>query len=181
MHMAESASKVPVTKDEKPATTSTALEAWRPFESLRHEIDRLFEDFDRGSWMSPFRQTRSLMGPRWRSDALLQVPAVDVVDTEKALKISAELPGLDEKDVEVKLANGNLTIKGEKHEEKEEKEKDYYLHERRFGSFERSFAVPDEVDADKIEASFKKGVLTVTLPKKPEAVKPEKKIDVKAA
>ena len=81
----------------------------------------------------------------------------------------------------MKVVNGNLTIKGEKQEEKEEKKKDYYLHERHFGSFERSFQVPDAVDADKIEASFKKGVLTVTLPKKAEAQKPEKKIDVKAA
>ena len=74
-----------------------------------------------------------------------------------------------------------MTIKGEKQEEKEEKKKDYYLHERHFGSFERSFEMPEGVDADKIEANFKKGVLTVTLPKKPEAQKPAKKIEVKAA
>ncbi len=88
---------------------------------------------------------------------------------------------MDEKNIEVKLANGGLTIRGEKAEEKEEKKKDYYLHERRFGSFERCFAVPEGVDTDKIEANFRKGVLTVTLPKKPEAIKPEKKIEVKAA
>jgi HSP20 family protein len=88
---------------------------------------------------------------------------------------------MDEKNIEVKVTNGNLTIKGEKQEEKEEKKKDYYLHERHFGSFERSFDVPEGVDADKIEANFKKGVLTVTLPKKPEAQKPAKKIEVKAA
>ena len=72
-------------------------------------------------------------------------------------------------------------IFGTHREEKEEKKKDYYLHERLFGSFERCFAVPEGVETDKIEASFKKGVLTVTLPKKPEAQKPEKKIEVKAA
>jgi HSP20 family protein len=88
---------------------------------------------------------------------------------------------MDEKNIEVKVVNGNLTIKGEKQEEKEEKKKDYYLQERHFGSFERRFQLPEGVDADKIEASFKKGVLTVTLPKKLEAQKPEKKIDVKAA
>jgi HSP20 family protein len=81
----------------------------------------------------------------------------------------------------VKVVDGSLSIKGEKQEEKEEKKKEYYLHERRFGSFERSFELPDGVDADKIEAAFKKGVLTVTLPKKPEAQKPAKKIEVKAA
>lgn len=174
--MAETESKVPV---ETQAKTPERVPA-SPFEALHRQIDHLFEDFDRGFWPSPFRRTRSLVEPLWRGESTWQVPAVDVVDTDKSFKISAELPGLDEKDVEVKLLNGNLTIKGEKQEEKEEKEKDYYLHERRFGSFERSFAVPDEVDADKIEASFKKGVLTVTLPKKPEAVKPEKKIEVKA-
>jgi HSP20 family protein len=79
------------------------------------------------------------------------------------------------------VVNGSLIIKGEKHEEKEEKKKDYYLQERHFGSFERRFAMPEGVDADKIEASFKKGLLTVTLPKKPEAQKPEKKIEVKAS
>ena len=88
---------------------------------------------------------------------------------------------MDEKNIEVKVADGGLTIKGEKKEEKEEKKKDYYLSERRFGSFERYFRLPEGVDADKIEASFKKGVLTVTLPKKAEAQKPVKKIDVKAA
>jgi HSP20 family protein len=108
-------------------------------------------------------------------------PAVDITESDKAYEISAELPGLDEKNVEVKVVNDNLLIKGEKQEEKEEKKKDYYLHERQFGSFERCFEVPEGVDADKIEASFKKGVLTVTLPKKPEAQKPEKKIEVKAA
>jgi len=91
------------------------------------------------------------------------------------------LPGMDEKSIEVKLANGVLTIKGEKQNEKEEKQKDYYLRERSFGSFERSFQVPDGVDGDKIAANFKKGVLTLTLPKSAEAQKAEKKIAVKAA
>jgi len=81
----------------------------------------------------------------------------------------------------VKLANGVLTIKGEKQEEKEEKKKDYYLRERSYGSFERSFQLPEGVDTDKIEAGFKKGVLTLTLPKSAEAQKTEKKIAVKAA
>jgi HSP20 family protein len=91
------------------------------------------------------------------------------------------LPGLDEKNIEVKFADGVLTIKGEKQEEKEEKKKDYYLHERSFASFHRALQVPAEVDTDKIEATFKKGVLTVTLPKSAEAQKAEKKITVRAA
>jgi HSP20 family protein len=79
------------------------------------------------------------------------------------------------------VSNDTLTIKGGKQEEKEEKKKDYYLHERRFGSFERSFRIPDAVDATKIEASFHKGVLNVKLPKKVEAQQPEKRIAIKAA
>jgi len=98
-----------------------------------------------------------------------------------AYEIAAELPGMDEKNIEVKFADGVLTIKSEKREEKEEKNKDYYLSERSFGSFQRSFQVPSGVDIDKIDASFKNGVLTVTLPKSTEAQKAEKKITVKAA
>jgi len=109
------------------------------------------------------------------------MPAVDVVESDKAYELTAELPGMDKKNIEVKVVDGGLIIKGEKQEEKEEKKKDYYLQERNFGSFERSFGLPEGVDADKIEASLKKGVLTVTLPKKPEAQKPAKKIEVKAA
>ena len=88
---------------------------------------------------------------------------------------------MDEKNIEVKFSDGVLTIKGEKEEVKEEKKKDYYLNERSFGSFQRSFRLPDGVDADKIEANFKKGVLTVTVPKSAEAQKAAKKIEIKAA
>jgi HSP20 family protein len=88
---------------------------------------------------------------------------------------------MDEKNIEVRVADGALTINGEKQEEKEQKEKVYYLKERSFGSFERSFEVPESVESDKIEASFKKGLLTLMLPKKAEAQKPAKKIEVKPA
>jgi len=164
--------KLPV-KTEK---ASAAPASWAPFENLRREVDRLFDDFDGGFWRAPFRM------PQWtRSVTWPSLPAVDFTDTEKAYEITAELPGIDEKNIEVKVTNGVLTIKGEKQENKEEKQKDYYVRERNFGSFERAFQVPDDVDADKIEANFKKGVLTVTLPKKPEAQKTAKKIDVRAA
>jgi HSP20 family protein len=104
---------------------------------------------------------------------------VDIAEKEKEYEVMAELPGMDENNIDVKFADGMLTIKGEKKEEKEEKKKDYYLSERRYGSFQRSFQVPDGVDAEKIEASFKNGVLTVKLPKTAEAVKQEKKIAIK--
>jgi HSP20 family protein len=180
--MADTASKVPVKTEGKVSEKASAMQLWRPFETLRREVDRLFEDFDRGFWTAPFRRSIFDIEPFWKRELTLPAaPAVDIVEKEKAYEVTAELPGMDEKNIEVKLANGGLTIKGEKEEEKEEKKKEYYLHERRFGSFERSFAIPEGVDTDKIEASFKKGVLTVTLPKKPEAIKPEKKIEVKAA
>jgi HSP20 family protein len=167
-------------KTEKSSTPS--LQTRHPFENLRREIDRLFDDFGIGSWRSPFRGSMFDAVPSWRREATWPAgPAVDFTDTEKAYEVTAELPGIDEKNIEVNVAAGILSIKGEKQEEKEEKKKDYYLRERNFGSFERSFQVPDSVDTDKIEASFKKGVLTVTLPKKPEALTAAKKIDVKVA
>ena len=153
-----------------------------PFDSLRRQIDRIFDDFGQG-WAFPFNRS---LEPFWgrtpsSGNGLGNGLAVDVTESDKAYEIKADLPGLSEKNVDLKLANGVLTIKGEKQEEKEEKQKDYYLRERQFGSFERSFQLPEGVDADKVEANFKHGVLTVTLPKTPAAQKAEKKIDIKAA
>ena len=176
--MDETASKVPVTEEKAPER-STEPQAWRPFESLRREVYRLFEDFDR-DLRRPLRRSAFDVDPFWRRQLKWGgAPAVDVVETDNAFELTADLPGIDEKNIEVKLAEGGLTIKGEKQEEKEEKKKDYYVHERHFGSFERHFALPDGADIDKIEASFKNGVLTVKLPKKAEAIKPAKKIEVK--
>ena len=173
---------VPVKAEKKPAEAPSALEARQPLESLRREVDRLFDDFGRDFWRSPFRRSVFDIEPLWRRELTWgAVPAVDIVEKDKAYEITAELPGMDEKDIEVKVADGDLTIKGEKQEEKEEKETGYYLHERHFGSFERRFRVPEGVDAEKIDATFKKGVLTVTLPKTAVAQKPKKKIEVKAA
>ena len=97
------------------------------------------------------------------------------------LRGTAELPGMDENNIDVKFSDGTLTIKGEKRDEREEKKKNFYLAERRYGSFQRSFSVPKSVDAGRIEANFKNGVLTVTLPKTPQARQNEKKIPVRQA
>jgi len=175
--MAEVSSKVPVKSE---TSRSSAPEIWRPFESLRREVDRLFEDFGGGFWRSPFRSTFDLAPFQRLATGFGAMPAVDVSETDKTYEITAELPGMDEKNVEVRLSNGVLTIKGEKQDEKEEKKKDYYMQERSYGSFQRSFQVPEGVDTDKIEASFKKGILSVTLPKSAEAQKAEKKITVKS-
>lgn len=181
--MPEAATKLPVTTQKgKPEESANALQVLRPFESLRREVDRLFEDFDRDLWRSPFGRSAFDLAPLWeRRSAWDVAPAVDIVEKDNAYEVIAELPGLDEKNIEVKLSDAGLTIKGEKKEEKEEKRKGFYLQERHFGSFERSFRIPEGVDPDKIEASFKKGVLTVALPKKPEAQKPAKKIEIKAS
>ena len=114
----------------------------------------------------PSRRVGFGMEPFWRGEVAWggAAPVVDVVEKDKEYEITAELPGLDEKNIEVKLSDDVLTIKGEKKEEKEEKQKDYYLSERRYGSFQRSFRLPDGVDAEKIEARFKNGVLTLSLP-----------------
>ncbi|WP_245424205.1 Hsp20/alpha crystallin family protein [Methylovirgula sp. 4M-Z18] len=150
---------------------------WPPFGSLRHEIDRLFDEFDQSFWRSSFPRLGARSDLGLRSSGLV----VDVAEHEKDYEITAEVPGIDQKDVEVKIANGLLVIKGEKKREAEEKGKDYYLSERHYGTFERSFQIPSGVDADKIEASFDKGVLKVTLPKSPDAQKTAKTIPIKPA
>jgi len=180
--MAEAAAKLAVKNEgNKPqASVPAARREVSPFDRLRGEIDRLFDEFGMGPWRSAFRHGVFDAGPFWRGEISWgKVPAVDIAETAKGYEITAELPGIDEKNVEVKYADGILTIKGEKKDEKEEKKENYYLSERNYGSFQRSFRVPDGVEADKVEASFKNGVLTVTLPKTPEAQKKEKRIEIR--
>lgn len=179
--MAEAATKLPV-KQETPAPAARSTSLWEPFEALHKEVDRIFDEFTRGFGWRPLRRRFFEAEPllRYETSFGVSAPVVDVVEKEKEYRISAELPGLEEKDVEVSVADDVLTIKGEKKEEKEEKAKNYYVSERRYGAFRRSFLLPSGVDAEKIEANFQKGVLTVTLPKTPEAQKKEKKIAIEA-
>jgi len=176
--MAEPATKLPVKTTE--SDRAPAHRGWAPMEGLRRDFSRLFEDFG-DLWRSPMRHALLGAEPLWSRDLTwAATPAVDIAEKDKTYEITAELPGLDDKNVEVKVANGMLTIRGEKTEEKEEKKKDYYLSERRYGSFERRFQIPEGVESDKIEASFKKGLLTVTLPKTAAAQQAaEKKIAIK--
>jgi len=188
--MAKKSGNVPVRKAAKPEAGSTevAVPGWpgRAIQNLRDEIDRLFEDFSFGTplmprWgrhifdIEPFKGFERALAP-----ITMLSPSVDVSETDKELTITAELPGLAEKDIEVTLSDDMLTIKGEKKEEEEEKKKDYYLMERRFGAFQRSFRLPDTVDKDKIDAAFKNGVLTITMPKTGKARAAQKKIKIKA-
>lgn len=142
-----------------------------PFSARRAEMERVFDSLlGHGFGRIP---------PIWEGanrDAL--VPSIDLRETEAAFVIEAELPGMDEKDVTITLNNGVLTLKGEKKSEREENKDDYHLTERSYGNFQRSFQVADAVDADRITATFGKGILAITLPKRPEALKVEKRIDI---
>lgn len=139
-----------------------------PFFTLHREMNRLFDDVFRG-----FDLTAPGTGGFF--DRAVGWPNIEVSDTEKEVKVTAELPGLDEKDVEVELANGVLAIRGEKKTETEDK--DRLFSERFYGRFERRIPV-DEVEQDKVAASFKNGVLTVTLPKSPAAQQKVKRIAI---
>lgn len=151
--------KVPVKREEE-----------RSVLSFQQEMNRLFDEFFGGWDLAPFREFTE----PWDVFS----PRVDVVEGDKEITVSAELPGIDEKEIDVSLSHGVLTITGEKREEKEDKGKDYYRMERSYGSFRRSVPLPGEVDENKAEATFKKGVLTITLPKTAEA-QARKRISIK--
>lgn len=146
----------------------------RDFDNLHREMDRLFDEFFRGT---PFRSV-GLPETFAFGDV---TPTIDVAEDDKAFRVSVELPGMDEKDIDLSLADGLLTIRGEKKREHEDKGKDFYRKERSFGSFRRALPIPGDVDDSKIDAQFKKGVLMITLPKTEEAKKKVRHIDVKAA
>lgn len=143
-----------------------------PFYALQKRMDRLFDDFFNNFGLTRFGD----FGESWGAFS----PRLDLSESEKELKVSVELPGLDENNIEVSLDRNALTIKGEKKEEQEDKGQNYYRMERSYGSFQRIIPLPCEVEGDKVEATFKKGVLTVTLPKTAEAQKRTKKISIKA-
>lgn len=166
-------SNVPVKHD------APQQEVMPPFMTLRREIDRLFDDFFS---LRPFRAPFA-MEPfqRWAMGDSGAMHHADFVEHEDRYEITVEVPGMKEKDLSVAFTDSMLTVRGETAEEKEEKKADYYLSERRRGSFSRRFSLPDGVDTDKVEASLRQGVLTITLPKKPEAMKKEKKVEIKTA
>lgn len=174
--MAEAATKLP--SSPKRLRRSIRPRIGKPFAALRNQVDRLFHDFQTGFLQAPSYRSILDMELFWRRDFSSNItPAIDIVEKDKAFEVTAELPGLDA-NIELQLSDNVLTIKGEKQEEKEEKTKDRYVSERRYGSFRRSLKVPGSVDVDKIEAGFKSGVLTVTLPKSSEAQKKQKTIPV---
>lgn len=175
------AETVEVKRNEGRAPTTTPASGGDVWQSFRNDMQRLFEQFwTRGVFPSlPGAFDVERAARRWPAAAVAS-PAVDFAEDDKAYYITAELPGMSEKDIDVSLSGDTLTIKGEKRDEKEEKAKNYYLSERSYGAFQRSFTLPEGVDRDKIEASFSSGVLALTLPKTAEAVKQQKKIEIKA-
>ena len=139
-----------------------------PFLSLHREMNRVFDDFFRD-----FDMRLPMMGGAGLNGGW---PQVDLAETDKELTVTAELPGMEEKDVELLLQDGMLTLKGEKRSETEDKDRQFS--ERYYGRFERHIPLGAEVQADKAEARFKNGVLTVTLPKNPEALPKAKRIAI---
>jgi HSP20 family protein len=139
--------------------------------SLFREIEKTFDDFSRRSPLPAF----SGFG-----DSVM-APKIDVAEVKDAIEVTAELPGVDEKDIDLTLSNGVLTIRGEKKTERDEtdKDKNWHLIERSYGSFSRAVALPYEPDSSKVEAKFEKGVLRIRLPKPAEVAKKEKKIEIR--
>jgi HSP20 family protein len=142
-----------------------------PFVNLNRNIDHLFNNFYRGFGLDPL----STLGM-----ATAFTPKVDVYETSKEIKVIAELPGLDENDIDVSLTNDVLIITGEKKEKEEEESEVYYKTERSYGWFTRAIPIPVEVETDMVKAKFNKGVLTIILPKTPESASSRKKIHIMA-
>ena len=144
-----------------------------PLDMFQREMNRLFDDFFKGFGLRPSGEEMEAVGAFY--------PEVDMTEDENAIYVTAELPGLDEKDIDINLSKDSITLKGEKKEEREEKGKESYYMERSFGSFTRVLPIPVEVNPDKVEATFKKGVLNITLPKVQKEKKEQKKIQIKSS
>ena len=146
-------------------------EEHQPFFGIQRDMNRLFDDFFRELEVAPL----SAAGERLSRF----VPSLDVRENDKEVHVQVELPGMDEKDVEILLTENSLTLKGEKKEEKEDKGKDYYHVERSYGSFQRVIPLPEGMDTQKAEAKFKKGILSISLPKLEQPKVKAKKIEIK--
>lgn len=140
---------------------------------LHREVDNIFGNFMRRFDVSPFSEASV--------EAASMAPRVDIAETDRDYQITAEMPGVDEKDLDVSLSKGLLTIRGEKKSEAEEKSKNFHRVERSYGMFERSIALPQDADPAKVDAEFKKGVLKVSVAKLPTAIPQKRKIEVKSS
>lgn len=147
-----------------------------PFAALHEGMDRLFEDF-----FGEFETALQTPGTGWmttRSGGSL--PRLDVAETDEEVRVTADLPGMTDKDVSVSLDGDLLTIRGHREESREDKKANYHMMERSYGEFHRVVNVPAGVDPDKVKATFRNGVLHLTLPKRPEVQGHRKQIPVRA-
>ncbi len=167
-------SQLPVRVDQYPEFHP---DVWgQPLLELRKATDRLFDDFFR-SFRWPLAERKNLWG--LTTDIVgTDWPRVDMSETDEEIRITAELPGVDKDNIDVSVTDDRVTIRGVKKEQEEKKERGYYKLERSYGSFQRSFYLPCEVESDRVDASFKDGILTVKLPKSAAARKRVKKIPV---
>ena len=149
-----------------------------PMLQLQRELDYLFANFFRGFGMPAMGGFRPLIP---FDDSRLFTPQVDLSATDQEYRLTVEVPGITEKDVSVHINGNTMTIKGEKKQEKEEKNKDYYRVERSYGEFQRILSLPEDVEQDSVTAAFKNGVLTVTMPRKASAKSEGKRIEVTTA
>lgn len=172
-------------KETKQLPAEPGLSAWSPLTSLRHEIDDLFDNFHRGEWLDPMRYAPARLRRQFGGSNpafMSNMPRLDLIEKENEYKMIADLPGLTEKDINIEVSDDLLKLTGEKKEEREEGDEnsDFHVCERRFGSFSRVVRMPEGIDQSKVEATVKNGVLTIRLPKKPEARHPKKTVKVKA-
>ncbi len=154
--------------------TQVSAPAEHPVAELYQRMNDLFADFFDGD-MGLFRP-----GAATDAASLMSMPTFDVSETDKAVEVRAELPGMDEKDIEVTLDENILTVRGEKKQERSENKKNYYLSECRYGEFHRAVPLPADIDREHVKAAFKKGVLRITLPKTEEARTDRHRINVDA-
>ena len=169
----EAAGKVVPVKDGNSAEQRSDLV--HPLMKFHRDMNKMFSEAFRGFEMAPFGLHQPLF-PRLANDMLK--PTLDLGASEKEYNITVEIPGVDEKDVKLEIVNDTLTIRGEKKQEKEEKEKNYYRVERSYGSFQRMLSLPEDADQDGVKATFKNGILTITLPRKALPESTVKKIEV---
>lgn len=150
----------------------TRTDMGHPFYSLQKEMNSLFDNFFRGFDVAPRGFAAQMVG---------FTPSVDVKENDKEFIIKAELPGVEEKDIDVTITNDAITIKGEKKEEKEDKDKNYYYMERSYGSFCRVIPLEAEIEAGKAEAKFKNGILDIKIPKNQSAKAKGTKVSIKTS
>jgi len=162
-------------EEQSQATRSQGLSQMtgNPLVRLQSEIDKLFENFFQGFPLSPFRtEDHGLLGG-------FILPHVDIGESKKAYIIKVEVPGVDEKYIDLTFADGTLLIRGEKRDEKEDRDQQFHRIERSYGAFQRMISIPADADEDKIDAKFKNGILTITIAKNPGAKPPVRKISIK--